>query len=78
MNPPFTRILLSRTASEALTAAGPDAFAIVAKAMRGTAEPETAGRWEITLAPIEWETARDASAVLMGTKVAAKLSTRKS
>jgi hypothetical protein len=67
------RILLSRAASDALTATGERAFAIVHRCMRGVEEPETVGRWCITLAPVEWETAQDASAVLLGTKRAAPL-----
>lgn len=66
--PELIRILLGKTASDLLTATGERAFAIVHRAMRGTDEPETAGRWQITLAPVEWQTAADASAVLLGTK----------
>lgn len=61
------RIRLSAASSAALTAAGHGAFTIVHKVMR-TEEPDSAGRWEITLAPIEWQTAVDASAVLLGTR----------
>ena len=67
------RILLSPAASAALEASGENAFTIVARAKRGTSEPETAGRWEITLAGVEWETAVDACHVLLGAKSATKL-----
>lgn len=77
-SPKLIRILLSKSASDALTNAGESSFVIVSKAMRGTDEPETAGRREITLAPADWITARDACAVLLGEKRAAKLSQKKS
>lgn len=70
--PGLVRILLGKAASEALDATGADAFTIVARSKRGTTEPETAGRWEISLMPIEWPTARDACLVLMGEKHVAK------
>jgi predicted secreted protein len=69
----ISRILLSKAASDALSATGERAFAIVHRCMRGVEEPETAGRWCITMAPVEWETAQDASAVLLGTKRAATI-----
>ena len=67
-NPPVevvpgqTRILLSESASRHLDAAGAKAFAIVHRDM----SDGNTGRWAITLCPVEWQTARDASAVLMG------------
>jgi len=70
------RILLSEAASRRLDATGERAFTIVHRVMR-TEEPGTAGRWAITLAPVEWQTARDASAVLMGKARAVKIKTPK-
>lgn len=61
--PGHARILLSEAASQHLEAAGPQAFSIVHRDM----SDGNAGRWVITLAPVEWQTARDAAAVLMGT-----------
>ncbi len=57
------RILLSKAASDALTAAGEGAFAIVGKAT----SPDDPSRWVIHLAPVEWETAVAACNVLLGT-----------
>ncbi len=68
----IVRILLSQSASDTLTATGERAFAIVHRCMRGVEEPETAGRWCIHLAPIEWDRAQDAAEVLMGTKRATR------
>ena len=68
----IVRILLSRAASDALTATGENAFAIVGKA----SHPEIPGRWVIHLAPVEWETAMDASRVLLGTHRAVKIKTK--
>lgn len=62
----MVRILLSQAASDTLTATGERAFAIVHRCMRGVEEPETAGRWCIHLAPVEWDKAQDASHVLSG------------
>jgi hypothetical protein len=66
------RLVLGKSASEALEATGERSFAIVHRCMRGVEEPETAGRWCIHLAPVEWDKARDAAEVLMGTKRATK------
>jgi|GEM_PF-6463188 len=62
------RILLSEAASRHLDVAGPQAFAIVSRDM----SDERTGRWVISLAPVEWETARDASAVLVGSAKAVR------
>ena len=59
---PIVRILLSESASRHLDASGERAFTIIAKDM----SDGTAGRWVIHLAPIDWRTAQDASAVLLG------------
>ena len=67
--PGVVRILLSRTASDILTASGERAFSIVHQVMRGAEEPATMGRWAITLAPIDWQRARGAASVLVGTMV---------
>ena len=72
MKPPITRILLSESASKALTESGEQSFAIVHRCMRPE-EPDTAGRWVIHLAPIDWRTAQDASAVLLGKATAKPL-----
>ncbi len=69
----LVRLLLSKAAGNALEAAGTDAFAIIARAKRGAEDPETAGRWEITLAGVEWATACDASRVLLGEMKATKI-----
>ncbi|MEO8617677.1 MAG: hypothetical protein ABI600_21290 [Luteolibacter sp.] len=68
MNPetPIIRILLSEASSRALDSAGPKAFAIVSKDM----SDGNTGRWAIGLCSIEWRTAQDACAVLMGSKQA--------
>jgi hypothetical protein len=66
------RILLSKAASDALTASGEKAFAIVHRVMRSE-EPETAGRWAIYLAPVAWPTATAATAVLCGKARAVKV-----
>jgi hypothetical protein len=66
------RILLSKAASDALTASGEKAFAIVHRVMRSE-EPETAGRWAIYLAPVAWPTATAATAVLCGKARAVKI-----
>jgi hypothetical protein len=62
------RILLSKSASDALTAAGERAFTIIARA----SHPEDPSRWEIHIAPIEWDRAQDACRVLMGEMTATK------
>ena len=62
------RILLSEGASKHLTDAGHQAFTIVHRDMSNT-HP---GRWIISLAPVDWKTARDASAVLCGSMKASK------
>ncbi|MES2659278.1 MAG: hypothetical protein V4689_11725 [Verrucomicrobiota bacterium] len=59
--------MLSEATSKHLDAAGPKAFAIVHKDM----SDGNTGRWIITLCPVEWQAARDASAVLMGKAKAA-------
>ena len=66
------RLLLSEAASKALTEAGSDAFTIVHRAMRGTEEPDSAGRWCIHLAPVSHQAASDACEVLLGRKKAIK------
>jgi len=73
--PGVIRILLSKAASDVLTETGERSFIIVAKVMRGTEEPQTMGRWAITLAPIDWQRSRDAAGVLMGTRKASRLRT---
>ena len=67
------RVLLSRAASDLLTASGERAFSIVHQVMRGAEEPQTMGRWEITLSPIDWQAARDAASVLVGTASAKRV-----
>jgi hypothetical protein len=67
------RILLSKAASDALTATGEGAFAIVHKVMRGVEEPDTIGRWAIYLAPVAWPTATAATSVLCGKARAVKI-----
>ena len=69
MNPPLVRILLSRTASDALTATGEQAFAVIGRA----SYPDDPTRWVIHIAPVSFETAHDACEVLLGTKRAAPL-----
>jgi hypothetical protein len=71
--PGIVRIRLSEAASAALTASGQGVFTIVHRVMRGAEEPGSAGRWEITLAPIEWRAAVDASRVLLGSHRAVKV-----
>jgi len=72
MNSPI-RIRLSAAASEVLTASGEGCFTIVHRVMRGGEELDSIGRWEITLAPIEWQAAKDASRVLLGQARAAAI-----
>ena len=59
---PITHILLSQAASDALSASGEKSFALVHRA----GHPDS-GRWMVSLAPIEWQLAVDASPVLLGT-----------
>ena len=73
MNASPVRIRLSAAASASLTAAGHGAFTIVHRVMRGAEESDSVGRWEITLAPVEWQTAIDASNVLLGTHRAVRV-----
>lgn len=60
------RILLGEAASRHLDAAGEGAFIVISKAMRGTEEPETAGRWALHLLPCSITQANDAVAVIQG------------
>ena len=62
--PGLIRLVLGRSASEALTAAGERAFAIVGRA----SYPEDPSRWVIHLAPVDFPAAQDACEVLLGTK----------
>lgn len=62
------RILLSKLASDALTAAGADCFAVVSRATW----PDDPNRWVIHIAPVAWESAIGACKVLLGTHCAAK------
>ena len=73
-SPAFARILLSESASKALTESGEHAFTIIHRSMR-TEEPDTAGRWVIHLCPITWRTAQDAANVLLGRATARKIKT---
>ncbi len=75
MSEGHVRILLSKAASDALTASGENCFSIVHRVMRGVEEPETAGRWAISLIPAEMKLVDDAVAVLEGRKRAVKVST---
>lgn len=45
------KILLSEQASRHLDATGERAFIVASRAMRGTEEPETMGRWALHLVP---------------------------
>lgn len=65
---PITHILLSQTASDALSATGERCFAIAHRA----GHPDS-GRWIISLAPLEWQAAVDASNVLLGTHRAVRI-----
>ena len=76
MNALPIRIRLSAASSAALTSAGHGAFTIIHRVMR-TEEPDSAGRWEITLAPIEWQRAVDASNVLLGSHRAVRIKVAK-
>lgn len=64
------RILLSEAASDALTAAGEEAFAVVHKSMRTIEAPEEAGRWILHLAPVPFSRAQEACDVLLGRRAA--------
>jgi hypothetical protein len=69
VNPPLVRILLSKAASDALTASGEQAFSVIGRA----SHPDDPTRWVIYIAPVSFTTASDACAVLLGTKRAAPL-----
>ncbi|MCX6879863.1 MAG: hypothetical protein NTW21_39570 [Verrucomicrobia bacterium] len=69
--PGIVRIRLSEAASAALAATGERAFAIACKG----SYPDSAGRWVIHAAPIEWQTAVDASRVLLGQARAVRIKT---
>jgi len=65
----IVRIILSRVASDALTAAGDQCFAVIGRA----SYPDDPARWVIHIAPVSFGTAHDACEVLMGTKRAAPI-----
>lgn len=60
------RILLSKAASDHLTATGERAFIVIHKVMRGVEEPDTIGRWALTLHPCSVETSNAARRVALG------------
>ena len=60
------RILLSEAASKHLTATGERCFIVASRAMRGTEEPDTAGRWAIWLTPCTIEQGNAAVRVATG------------
>ena len=63
-----TRIVLSRVASDALTATGERAFAVIGRA----SYPDDPTRWVIHIAPVSFETAHDACRVLLAGKTVKK------
>jgi hypothetical protein len=66
---PLVRIQLTEEQGRQLDLAGAGAFSIVS---RGS-YPATPGRWVVTLAPVEWQTAVAACHVLQGTHRATKI-----
>jgi len=61
-----TRILLSEAASRHLDATGERCFIVASRAMRGTEEPQTMGRWALHLVPCSIADANAAVRVATG------------
>jgi hypothetical protein len=74
--PPTTRILLSEAASKHLTDAGHECLLVAHRVMRGVEEPETMGRWAISLVPCSMAQARAACNVALGSHTARPLTER--